>query len=150
MEYTEKEKKAITILDEFELRRKTVNYNRITVEDSQCAKTVLNLLGKQQKEIERLQNKDKEYIKIENNNLEWQKKYNELKKATENSRQFKVYMSGMRSGKELLNKYINDSIPKDNIREKIKDLRYNESLGFEQSFEETFKIEVLEELLGDE
>ena len=57
MEYTEKEKKAITILDEFELRRKTVNYNRITVEDSQCAKTVLNLLEKQQKEIEELKSK---------------------------------------------------------------------------------------------
>lgn len=62
MEYTEKEKKAITILDEFELRRKTVNYNRITVEDSQCAKTVLNLLEKQQKEIEK---KDKIITEVE-------------------------------------------------------------------------------------
>lgn len=41
-----------------------------------------------------------------------------------------------------------DYVSKNEIREKIKDLRYNESLGFEQSFEETFKIEVLEELLG--
>lgn len=42
-----------------------------------------------------------------------------------------------------------DYVSKEVIREKIKDLRYNESLGFEQSFEETFKIEVLEELLGE-
>lgn len=61
MEYTEKEKKAIIILDEFELRRKTVNYNRITVEDSRCAKIVLNLLEKQQKEIEALK-QENEYL----------------------------------------------------------------------------------------
>lgn len=124
MEYTEKEKKAIIILDEFELRRKTVNYNRITVEDSQCAKTVLNLLEKQQKEIEKL----KEHLN----------QYYDGKLFTAN--QLKVI-------EKEQNKYF---IHKDKIREKIKDLRYNESLGFEQSFEETFKIEVLEELLGDE
>lgn len=70
MEYTEKEKKAITILDEFELRRKTVNYNRITVEDSQCAKTVLNLLEKQQKEIERLDKDNNELKRIYKNTAE--------------------------------------------------------------------------------
>lgn len=41
---------------------------------------ILGIIEKQQKEIERLQNKDKEYMKIQNNNLEWQEKYNELKK----------------------------------------------------------------------
>ena len=67
MEYTEKEKKAITILDEFELRRKTVNYNRITVEDSQCAKTVLNLLEKQQRKIQDLEDRNSKCSNISNN-----------------------------------------------------------------------------------
>lgn len=56
MEYSEEEKKAIEILDTFEFRRKTINYNKITLEDSQSAKTLLNLIEKQQKEIDRLTN----------------------------------------------------------------------------------------------
>lgn len=156
MKYTEEEKKSLKFLTD----KRDEAYGLMQFEDGEIYQlaeeefnnylTIEEIIDKQQKEIERLENKDKEYMKIQNNNLEWQEKYNELKKKIENSKQFQVYISGMRSGKELLNKYINDSIPKDNIREKIKDLRYNESLGFEQSFEETFKIEVLEELLGDE
>ena len=111
---------------------------------------ILGIIEKQQKEIERLQNKDKEYMKIQNNNLEWQEKYKELKKKIENSKQFQVYISGMRSGKELLNKYINDSIPKNKIREKIKEIEENGYWDFleKRDYEKTIKI--LKELLGDE
>ena len=126
MEYTEKEKKAITILDEFELRRKTVNYNRITVEDSQCAKTVLNLLEKQQKEIERL----KEHLN----------QYYDGKLFTSN--QLK------RIEKEQNKFYIH----KDKIREKIKEIEdsLKEDCIALHEFQRLAKIDVLKELLGDE
>lgn len=56
----------------------------------------------------------------------------------------------MRSGKELLNKYINDSIPKNKIREKIKEIEENGYWDFleKRDYEKTIKI--LKELLGDE
>lgn len=42
----------------------------------------------------------------------------------------------------------NNYIPVQKVKDKIKDLEYNsDCLGFEKSLEETFKIEVLEELL---
>lgn len=43
-----------------------------------------------------------------------------------------------------------DYISKQKIKDKIEDLRYNNKLGFEESLEEFFKIEVLEELLEEE
>ena len=43
-----------------------------------------------------------------------------------------------------------DYISKQKIKDKIEDLRYNNKLGFEESLEEFFKIEVLEELLERE
>lgn len=43
----------------------------------------------------------------------------------------------------------NNYIPKQKVKDKIKDLEYNSDLGFEKSLEETFKIEVLEELLEE-
>lgn len=57
--------------------------------------------------------------------------------------------------KEILNSKIgidlsyNYYIPKQKIKEKIKDLEYNSSLGFEETLEESYKIEVLKELLED-
>lgn len=57
--------------------------------------------------------------------------------------------------KEILNSKIDidlsydDYIPKQKIKEKIKDLEYNSSLGFEETLEETYKIEILKELLED-
>lgn len=57
--------------------------------------------------------------------------------------------------KEILNSKIgidlsyNDYIPKQKIKEKIKDLEYNSSLGFEETLEESYKIEILKELLED-
>ena len=45
---------------------------------------------------------------------------------------------------------IENSIPVQKVKDKIKDLEYNSDyLGFEKSLEETFKIEVLEELLEE-
>lgn len=55
--------------------------------------------------------------------------------------------------KEILNSKIgidlsyDDYILKQKIKEKIKDLEYNSSLGFEETLEETYKIEILKELL---
>ena len=40
-------------------------------------------------------------------------------------------------------------IPKQKVKDKIEDLRHNSKLGFEETLEETFKIEVLEELLEE-
>lgn len=57
--------------------------------------------------------------------------------------------------KEILNSKIgidlsyDDYILKQKIKEKIKDLEYNSSLGFEETLEESYKIEVLKELLED-
>lgn len=50
----EEEKKAIEILNTFELRRKTKNYKEISLEDSQSVETLLNLIEKLQKENEEL------------------------------------------------------------------------------------------------
>lgn len=58
----EEEKKAIEILETFELRRKTKNYREISLEDSQSAKIVLNLIEKLQKENEELKFKERSRI----------------------------------------------------------------------------------------
>lgn len=54
--------------------------------------------------------------------------------------------------KEILNSKIGiDLITYQNkkIKEKIKDLEYNSSLGFEETLEESYKIEILKELLEE-
>ena len=120
MEYTEEEKKAIKDFKEDTRNAKIYKFQK------RCEVNIkiLDLLEKQQKEIEKLE--------------EHLNQYYDGKLFTANQ---------LKATEKEQNKYY---IHKDKIREKIKDLRYNESLGFEQSFEETFKIEVLEELLGDE
>lgn len=60
----EKEKKAIEILDTFELRRKTKNYKEISLEDSQSVKILLNLIERLQKENEELRKELNEENKI--------------------------------------------------------------------------------------
>lgn len=50
----EEEKKAVEILNTFELRRKTKNYKEISLEDSQSVETLLNLIEKLQKENKEL------------------------------------------------------------------------------------------------
>lgn len=57
---TEKEKRAIDILGTFEFRRKTINYNKISIEDVKSVKTILNLIEKQQEELEGLLNANNE------------------------------------------------------------------------------------------
>ena len=53
----EEERKAVEILNTFELRRKTKNYKEISLEDSQSVEIVLNLIEKLQKENKKLKNK---------------------------------------------------------------------------------------------
>ena len=48
--------------------------------------------------------------------------YNKQQKEIEELKRLHINIQGMRSGKELLIKYVNDSIPKDKIRERIKEL----------------------------
>ncbi len=50
---------------------------------------------------------------------------------------------------KMAKEVIEESILKQKIKEKIKDLEYNSSLGFEETLEESYKIEVLKELLED-
>lgn len=45
--------------------------------------------------------------------------------------------------------YMNQFIPKQKVKDKIEDLRYNSNLGFEETLEEFFKIEALEEILEE-
>ena len=88
MKYTEQDKKAIELVKDF-LEQSIINksdddffksggWETIDMEYSKAVKVIFELVEKQQKEIERLENKDKEYIKILNNNLEWKEKYNEV------------------------------------------------------------------------
>ena len=114
MEYTEEEKKAIEF---FEKRQKNMGDYRGPLKEN--TDIVLNLIEKQQKEIERLENKDKEYIKILNNNLKWQEKYKELK---------------------------NDSIPKDKIIKRIDN--FFDDIIFVKDINELKKL-LKEKLLGE-
>ena len=44
---------------------------------------------------------------------------------------------------------LRDTIPVQKVKDKIENLRYNSSLGFEETLEESFKIEALEEILEE-
>lgn len=55
----EEEKKAVEILNTFELRRKTKNYKEISLEDSQSVETLLNLIEKLQNENKKLKKRGK-------------------------------------------------------------------------------------------
>lgn len=57
---SEEEKQAIDILNTFIFRQKTKNYNKLSLEDTESVKVVLNLIDKQQKQIEKL--KSRKYI----------------------------------------------------------------------------------------
>lgn len=58
----EEERKAVEILNTFELRRKTKNYKEISLEDSKSVETLLNLIEKLQKENEELKSNNEKYI----------------------------------------------------------------------------------------
>lgn len=84
-----------------------------------------------------------------------QKENKTLIKENEKLKILHTNIHGMRSGKELLDKYINDSIPKQLIRDKIEELEKYIYIGKNapQDFLQyriKAKIQVLEELLGDE
>jgi hypothetical protein len=62
---SEEEKKAIEILETFDLRRKTKNYREISLEDSQSVKIILNLIEKLQKgneELKKLHIQDNKHL----------------------------------------------------------------------------------------
>ena len=142
MEYTQEEKKAIENLKEeveyykekYFISKDDKEYNdkifysiRISVKDSE---TLLNLLEKQQKEIERLEKTIDENIVIEPDET---------------------------GCHEELNIHIKDFIPKEVIRNKIKELENQKisiKVGFEKIFETKMNnakiIDTLRELLRGE
>lgn len=125
MKYTEEEKKAIEYLKENALVRLNKN-NKIVAYGNSYKYYILQLLDKQQKEIERL----KEHLN----------QYYDGKLFTSN--QLK------RIEKEQNKFYIH----KDKIREKIKEIEdsLKEDCIALHEFQRLAKIDVLKELLGDE
>ena len=88
--------------------------------------------------------------KLYNKDLETVLSYiSELEKENENYRKLYVNIQGMRSGKELLTKYINDSILKDVIRDKIEELEQTKG-DFATYIAVSERIQVLKEILGEE
>ena len=78
------------------------------------------------------------------------KRYYELKRENKNLKTLHINIQGMRNGKELLNKYITDSIPKQVIRDKIKELKKNTSKAQgEELLIFDSKLDILEELLEE-
>lgn len=51
---SEEEKQAIDILNTFIFRQKTKNYNKLSLEDTESVKIVLNLIEKQNKVIDKM------------------------------------------------------------------------------------------------
>lgn len=124
MKYTEEEKRAIDILNDFQFRSRTIVYNKIDSEDVGSVKIVLNLLEKQQKEIEE---KDKLIC--------FNRKYiNELEQ-------------------DLFENASNYVISKEKIKNKIKELE-NIEIDYDnlilQGDKILFAIRILEELIGIE
>ena len=77
----------------------------------------------------------------------------ELEKENAKYKNFQLHINGMRNGKELLIKYINDSVLKEDIRDKIKVLEGCIEEFKPQGYIEgelKAKIEVLKELLEGE
>lgn len=159
MEYTEEEKQAIK---ECESLIKKEYYGDMYFYERRSIQIVLNLLEKQQKEleltIENYKNQIEGTVEIAKIlNLPEDATIEEIYAEVKKIKQFKVYISDMRSGKELLNKYINDSIPKEVIRNKIKELE-NQKISIKVGFEKIFEtkidnakiIDTLRELLRGE
>lgn len=59
----------------------------------------------------------------------------ELEQENKKYKNFQVHIYGMRSGKELLTRYINDSVLKDEIRDKIKELELEEDRIYKLDYE---------------
>lgn len=96
MVLNQKEKKAIEILDTFELRKKTKNYKEISLEDTQSVKIVLNL-------IEKLVNENNRLVQ---DNLDLDRLYRrtaEKLKEEWKRRTGKLFFSSNRSGSNMVN-----------------------------------------------
>ena len=96
----------------------------------------------------------KEYLEKEIKRSETLLAYiSELEKENAKYKNFQLHINGMRNGKELLIKYINDSVLKEDIRDKIKVLEGCIEEFKPQGYIEgelKAKIEVLKELLEGE
>ena len=124
MKYSEEEKKAIDYLENLDIDFNTLS--RINLRDlDNCKKVILNLIEKQQKEIENQKNIIKEKAIVINNQ--------ELDKA-------KIHNNWQ---KELKENYV----PKEAIREKIKQYESLPNFAIFQSKEPIIRI--LKELLGE-
>lgn len=125
MKYTEEEKKAIEYLKENALVRLNEN-NKIVAYGNSYKYYILQLLEKQQKEIERL----KEYLT----------QYHDGKLFTSNQ---------LKRIEKEQNKYY---IHKDKIREKIEEIEdsLKEDCIALHEFQRLAKIDILKEILGDE
>ena len=79
----------------------------------------------------------------------------ELEKENAKYKNFQLHINGMRSGKELLIKYINDSVLKEDIRDKINNMFELYHERYELDFEEVRELiseihrKVLKELEGE-
>lgn len=139
----EEEKKAIEILNTFELRRKTKNYKEISSEDSKSVKIVLNLIEKLQKE-----------------NKELRKKLDEENKrcmmlAIEKQDCFEKYRYHLQQN-ESLTKEFSNVIPIQKVKDKIEELKnnplkikQNDKYYFETHAYNKIIISVLQELIEE-
>ena len=79
----------------------------------------------------------------------------ELEEENAKYKNFQLHINGMRSGKELLIKYINDSVLKEDIRDKINNMFELYHERYELDFEEVRELiselhrKVLKELEGE-
>ena len=166
----EEEKKAIEILDTFELRRKTKNYKEISLEDSQSVKIILNLIKRLQKENEEWQKayqeeKDKQFKLIrekqeleEKWNNDTHKLQNDLDIANAKIIELKEENEQLEAIKdEAIRKYNFETIPVEKVKDKIKELEdyiqeNSDEQGYWGNIKPTWlcvKITALQELIEE-
>lgn len=73
---SEEEKQAIELLNTFKFRQKTLNYNKICLEDVKNVEIITNLIEKQQKENEELRKGQKSLMQ---SRKKWKDRYYKLK-----------------------------------------------------------------------
>ena len=79
----------------------------------------------------------------------------ELEEENEKYKNFQLHISGMRSGKELLTRYIKDSILKDTIRDKIEELEKLNFNNYANEYDDgnevkNYILKKFKELLGEQ
>ena len=76
---SEEEKQAIELLNTFKFRQKTLNYNKICLEDVKNVEIITNLIKKLQKENEELRKGQKSLMQ---SRKKWKDRYYKLKKKS--------------------------------------------------------------------